>query len=59
MTTSLCEFCSHTKDVVSAKGSRFLLCGKAATDNRFQKYPPQPVVQCGGFEQKKEEKISE
>jgi hypothetical protein len=58
MTTSLCEFCRHMKEVVSGKGSRFLMCQKSAADHRFQKYSPQPVVQCGGFEQKKEEQHS-
>lgn len=51
MIPSLCEFCRHTKEVVSAKGSRFLLCQKSGADNRYPKYPPQPVVQCRGFEQ--------
>jgi hypothetical protein len=32
-------------------GSRFLMCQKSAADHRFQKYSPQPVVQCGGFEE--------
>jgi carboxymethylenebutenolidase len=27
---------------------------KSAADNRFRKYPPQPVVKCVGFENKKE-----
>jgi hypothetical protein len=54
MVPSLCQFCSHTREIVSGKGSRFLLCGKAATDRRYPKYPPQPVVQCAGFEQRKE-----
>ena len=42
------------KEVVSGKGSRFLLCQKSVADNRFRKYPPQPVVKCVGFENKKE-----
>lgn len=50
MIPSLCEFCRHKKEVVSGKGSRFLLCEKSAADNRYSKYPPQPVVQCRGFE---------
>jgi hypothetical protein len=59
MNPSLCESCHHMKEVISGKGSRFLMCQKSAADNRFQKYPPQPIVQCGGFEQKREEKGSE
>ena len=54
MIPSLCEFCQHMKEVVSGKGSRFLLCQKSVADNRFRKYPSQPVVKCDGFENKKE-----
>jgi hypothetical protein len=46
---SLCEICAHTKEVVSAKGSRFLLCQLSETDRRFPKYPPQPVFKCKGY----------
>ena len=54
MIPSLCEYCSHMKEVVTGKGSRFLLCDKSGTDRRFQKYPPQPVVKCSGFERSSE-----
>jgi len=50
MIPSLCEFCRHLKEVVTGKGSRFLLCQKSVSDDRFAKYPPQPVVQCTGFD---------
>lgn len=46
---SLCKTCVHKRDVVSGKGSRFLLCQLSQTDERFAKYPPQPVVRCGGY----------
>ena len=49
MTGSLCETCAHKKEVVSAKGSRFLLCRLSQNDRRFPKYPPQPVAQCVGY----------
>ena len=52
MIPSLCEFCTHMKEVVSGKGSRFLLCDRSTTDHRFPKYPPQPVVKCAGFQRK-------
>lgn len=55
MIISLCEFCRQMKEVVSGKGSRFLMCQKSAADNRFPKYPPQPVVACDGFERKTDE----
>lgn len=50
MSGSLCEACDQKRDVTSGKGSRFLLCRLSQTDRRFPKYPPQPVVQCLGFE---------
>ena len=49
MEQSICDVCSHMKEVTSGKGSRFLLCQLSQTDRRFQKYPQQPVVRCQGF----------
>jgi len=40
----------HRKEVVTGTGSRFLLCKLSQTDRRFPKYPPQPIVDCPGFE---------
>ena len=54
MIPSLCEFCRHLKEVVSGKGARLLLCQKSGADNRHPKYPPQPVIQCRGFERSEE-----
>lgn len=45
---SLCESCLHLREVISGKGSRFLMCRLSQTDHRFQKYPPQPIVGCSG-----------
>ena len=50
MNPSLCEQCRHMQEVLTGKGSRFLLCRLSQTDRRFPKYPPQPVIQCSGFE---------
>ena len=47
---SLCELCRHVRRIESAKGSVFLLCRRSAAAPRFPKYPPQPVVECRGFE---------
>jgi ribosome-associated protein len=49
MSRNLCDACAQMQEVISGKGSRFLLCGLSHTDARFPKYPPQPVVQCTGF----------
>jgi hypothetical protein len=56
MIQSLCETCSHATEIVSGKGSRFLLCEKSQTDRRFQKYPPQPIMECIGYEKLEEDK---
>ncbi len=46
---SLCEDCSHMK-VVSTATSRFLLCQRSRLQESYPKYPPQPVVECPGWE---------
>jgi hypothetical protein len=46
----LCSVCKHARQIQSARGSSFYLCGRASTDSRFHKYPPLPVVACPGFE---------
>lgn len=33
MKPSLCEFCLHMKEVISAKGARFVLCQKSSVEN--------------------------
>ena len=45
----LCARCVHVQRVESARGSRFYLCRLSATDPRFRKYPPLPVLVCPGF----------
>jgi hypothetical protein len=49
MIQSLCETCSHKREIISGKGSRFLLCQLSADDRRLPKYPPQPVTKCSGY----------
>jgi hypothetical protein len=46
---SLCENCTQMREVVTPRGSRFLLCTLAQVDRRFARYPPQPVLQCLGY----------
>jgi len=48
----LCATCAHAKPVTSARGSTFWLCGRAAEDPRFPKYPRLPVLRCPGFERR-------
>ena len=47
---SLCELCRHLRRVESAKGSVFYLCKRSAAEPAYPKYPPQPVVDCRGFQ---------
>ena len=53
MIRSLCDACRHLREVITPKGSRFLLCQLSATNPDYRKYPPQPIVACAGFEQRK------
>jgi hypothetical protein len=46
---SLCRRCVHARRVTSSKGSVFILCALSASDPRFPKYPPLPVIRCDGF----------
>ena len=48
----LCGDCRHSRVIASAKGTAFILCERSFTDPQFPKYPPIPVIQCAGFEQK-------
>jgi hypothetical protein len=54
MTPSLCETCAWMREVVTPKGSRFLLCQLSQTDPAFSKYPAQPVVRCEGYRKKEQ-----
>jgi hypothetical protein len=38
------------REVITPKGSRFLLCQLSRTDPAFPKYPPQPVIRCSGYQ---------
>ena len=52
MIRSLCETCTWMQEVITPKGSRFLLCRLSQTDPDYPKYPPQPVVRCDGYRKK-------
>ena len=47
----LCLRCVHHRVTGNRRGSQFHLCGLAATDARFRKYPRLPVLLCEGFEE--------
>ncbi len=46
----LCARCRHLRRIQSQRGSTFYLCRRAATDPRYPKYPPLPVLSCPGYE---------
>ena len=50
MAAGLCATCRHARRVDSRRGSTFVLCGRAAADPRYVRYPPLPVLRCPGYE---------
>jgi hypothetical protein len=54
MSHSLCETCCSMREVVTPKGSRFLLCQLSQTNPEYARYPPQPVLRCDGFRAKEQ-----
>jgi hypothetical protein len=46
----LCDRCAWQRIVRNTRGSTFSMCERAKTDDRFAKYPRQPVDACPGFE---------
>jgi hypothetical protein len=54
MTRSLCETCAWMREVVTPKGSRFLLWRLWQTEPAYPKYPPQPVARCDGYRKKEQ-----
>jgi hypothetical protein len=38
------------REVLTPKGSRFLLCRLSVTNPDYPKYPPQPIVRCEGYQ---------
>jgi hypothetical protein len=55
MQISLCEHCRKRREVISGRGSRFLLCDYHRIDSNYPKYPGQPVLFCKAFEDRKPE----
>ena len=45
----LCARCRHARDVTSARGSRFVLCGWSAVEPQYPRYPPLPVIACRAY----------
>lgn len=45
----LCAACAHARRLKTKGGSTLYLCGLAAADPRFRKFPRLPVSECAGF----------
>jgi hypothetical protein len=45
----LCPHCANVQVIITDRGSRFYLCRLSASDERYPKYPPQPVIACAGY----------
>jgi hypothetical protein len=54
----LCEICAWMRQVVTPRGSRFLLCQLSQTNPAYPKYPPQPVIHCKGYQAEGEKQIA-
>jgi len=50
MIQSLCETCQRMQEIITPKGSRFLLCQLSKTNSDYPKYPAQPIVRCVGYQ---------
>ena len=46
----LCDDCRWAREIVSGRGSVFLLCEQHQRNPRFPKYPPLPVLACAAHE---------
>jgi hypothetical protein len=51
----LCDRCSHQRLVPNTRGSTFSLCELSKTDPSFPRYPRLPVLECAGFEPRRED----
>jgi hypothetical protein len=56
MARSLCKTCALMREIVTPKGSRFLLCQLSQRNLDYPKYPPQPVAWCDGYQKKEQKK---
>jgi hypothetical protein len=54
--TGLCGSCRHSRIVISARGSRFVLCALPPPRPDWPKYPRLPVLRCEGYEREPEPK---
>ena len=48
----LCATCQQARVIVSDRGSRFYFCERSKTDPAFPRYPPLPVIECIGYDER-------
>ena len=48
--TGLCAGCRALRAQGTKRGAVFFRCARADEDDRFMRYPPIPVMECGGFD---------
>jgi hypothetical protein len=46
----LCSDCAHAKKLKTKIDATIYLCGRAAADSRFPKFPRLPIMACAGYE---------
>ena len=46
----LCALCTYALARPTNRGTTYLRCTLAATDDRFARYPRLPVLTCDGYE---------
>lgn len=44
----LCLSCRYGRTVKNRRGSRFYMCERSRTEERYPRYPPLPVLRCVG-----------
>jgi len=45
----LCGQCEHRRQIVTDRGSEFLMCAAAGAETGLPRYPPLPVLNCPSF----------
>jgi len=45
----LCQHCAHHRQIITDRGSEFLMCAAAGTETGLPRYPRLPVLTCPAF----------
>jgi hypothetical protein len=55
LSAGLCDTCKHQRIVATTRGSRFSLCERSRSDERYPRYPRLPVLECPGYEPRRDD----